>query len=35
VDKHLKEWNEKWFSPNSEAMKESRKKNEIPDFLNV
>ncbi|WP_366923905.1 tyrosine-type recombinase/integrase [Metallumcola ferriviriculae] len=35
VDKHLKEWNEKWFSPDSEAMKESRKKNEMPDFLNV
>ena len=35
VDKHLKEWNEKWFSPESEAMKESRKKNEMPDFLNV
>jgi len=35
VDKHLKEWNEKWFSPDSEAMKESRKKNEMPDFLNI
>ena len=35
VDKHLKEWNEKWFSPDSEAMKESRKKNEMPDFLKV
>ncbi len=35
VDKHLKEWNEKWFSPDSEAMKESKKKNEMPDFLNV
>lgn len=35
VDKYLKEWNEKWFSPDSEAMKESRKKNEMPDFLNV
>jgi len=35
VDKHLKEWNEKWFSPDSEAMKESRKKNEMPDFLKI
>ena len=35
VDKYLKEWNEKWFSPDSEAMKESRKENEMPDFLNV
>ena len=35
VDKHLKEWNEKWFSPDSEAMKESRKQNEMPDFLNI
>lgn len=35
VDKHLKEWNEKWFSPDSGAMKESRKKNEMPNFLNI
>jgi site-specific recombinase XerD len=35
VDKHLKEWNEKWFSPDSEEMKESKKKNEMPDFLNI
>lgn len=35
VDKYLKEWNDKWFSTDSEAMKESRKKNEMPDFLNV
>jgi len=35
VDKYLKEWNEKWFSPDSEAIKESKKKNEMPDFLNV
>lgn len=35
VDKHLKEWNEKWFSSDSEAMKESIKKNEMPEFLNV
>ncbi len=34
VDKYLKEWNEKWFSPDSEAMKEA-KKNEMPDFLNI
>lgn len=35
VDKHLKEWNEKWFSQDSEAMKEFIKKNEMPDFLNI
>jgi len=35
VDRHLKEWNEKWFSPDSETMEESRKKNEMPNFLNV
>ncbi len=35
VDKHLKEWNEKWFSPDSEVMKESRKKYDMPDFLTV
>lgn len=35
VDKHLKEWNERWFSPDSEAMKESIKRNEMPDFLNI
>ncbi len=35
VDKHLKEWNEKWFSPDSEAINEFSKKNGMPDFLNV
>ncbi len=35
VDKHLKEWSEKWFSHDTEAMKESKKKNEMPDFLNI
>lgn len=35
VDKHLKEWNEKWFSPDSEVMEESGKENEMPDFLNI
>lgn len=35
VDKHLKEWNEKWFSSDSEVMKESRIQNEMPDFLNI
>ena len=35
VDKHLKEWNEKWFLHDSGAMKETRKKNELPDFLNI
>ena len=35
VDKHLKEWSEKWFSHDSEAIKASRKKNEMPDFLNI
>lgn len=35
VDKHLKEWNEKWFSPDSEVMEESGKENKMPDFLNI
>jgi integrase/recombinase XerD len=35
VDKHLKEWNEKWFSPNFEAVKESKMQNQLPDFLDV
>jgi len=35
VDKHLKDWNEKWFSPDYEVMKESRKEHEMPDFLKV
>ncbi|WP_019555669.1 tyrosine-type recombinase/integrase [Propionispira raffinosivorans] len=35
MDRHLKEWNNKWFPPDSEAMKEARKKNEMPDFLTV
>ena len=35
VDKHLIEWNEKWFSQNSDVPQESKKNNEMPDFLNV
>jgi len=35
VDKHLKEWNKKWFSADSKAVKESEKKNEIPEFLKI
>lgn len=35
VDKYLKEWNAKWFSPDSESVRESATKNELPDFLNV
>ena len=35
VDKHLQAWSEKWFSPDSETMKESSKKNEMPDFLKI
>ncbi len=35
VDKHLKEWNERWFSSDSEAIKESKKKSEMPNFLNI
>lgn len=33
VDKHLKEWNDKWFFHDSEEMQESNDKNELPDFL--
>lgn len=34
VDKHLKEWNEKWFFHNSEETK-SKDINELPDFLGI
>lgn len=33
VDKHLKEWNEKWFPRNMANEEEHTKKNNIPDFL--
>lgn len=33
VNKHLKEWNEKWFPNNVEERKTSQKSNRIPDFL--
>ncbi|NCB44166.1 MAG: recombinase XerD [Clostridia bacterium] len=35
VDKHLKEWNEKWFAHDAWAVKETRKENEMPDFLSI
>lgn len=35
VDKHLQAWSEKWFSLDSETMKESSKKNGMPDFLKI
>ncbi|SMP65748.1 tyrosine-type recombinase/integrase [Anoxynatronum buryatiense] len=35
VDKHLKEWNEKWFFHDSEETRESKDKNELPDFLSI
>ena len=33
VDKHLKEWNEKWFPRNMENEEEHTKKDNVPDFL--
>jgi integrase/recombinase XerD len=33
VDKHLKEWNEKWFPDNTINEKTSTKKDNMPDFL--
>ena len=36
VDKHLKEWNEKWFSHDSEELEFAvNNKKTMPDFLNV
>ena len=36
VEKHLKEWNEKWFSKNSGSLETATpKKKEIPDFLKI
>ncbi|TCP25641.1 phage integrase family protein, partial [Scopulibacillus darangshiensis] len=34
VNKHLKEWNEKWFPGNISEGKTSKTSNRIPDFLN-
>lgn len=34
VNKHLKEWNEKWFPNNVEGRKTSQTSNELPEFLN-
>ncbi len=33
VDKHLNEWNEKWFFHSPEATKESKDTKKLPDFL--
>jgi site-specific recombinase XerD len=33
IDKHLREWNEKWFSHNIENEEVHTKKDNIPDFL--
>lgn len=35
VNKHLREWSEKWFPKNHEEKKDIKKRNEIPGFLNV
>jgi site-specific recombinase XerD len=36
VDKHLKEWNEKWFSHNSGGLEETEpNEKKIPDFLSI
>lgn len=34
VNRHLKEWNEKWFPSNIDERKNSQRLNRIPDFLN-
>ncbi|EOR23486.1 Site-specific recombinase XerD [Niallia nealsonii AAU1] len=34
VNRHLKEWNEKWFPSNIDERKTSQRSNRIPDFLN-
>jgi len=35
VDKHLMEWNNKWFPQNSSAEDEPKKENLMPEFLNL
>lgn len=35
VDRHLKEWNEKWFPKDSVEREESSEKNKVPEFLNI
>ncbi|MBC3890013.1 tyrosine-type recombinase/integrase [Acetobacterium paludosum] len=35
VDKHLKEWNHKWFPQNFNKKEEVIKKNNMPEFLNL
>ncbi|OLN25823.1 hypothetical protein DSOL_5218 [Desulfosporosinus metallidurans] len=34
MDKHLKEWNEKWFPSNVGERKTSQTSNRVPEFLN-
>lgn len=34
INKHLKEWNEKWFPDNTSERKAPQTSNRIPDFLN-
>lgn len=35
VDRHLKEWNEKWFPKDSVEREERREENKVPEFLNI
>jgi len=35
VDKHLREWNSKWFPQNFSAMEEVMEENKIPEFLTL
>lgn len=35
VDKHLREWNEKWFPKDISTQKVEASKNKLPDFLNI
>lgn len=35
ADRHLKEWNEKWFPEDSGETEESREENKMPGFLNM
>ena len=35
IDKHLKEWNEKWFPHDSVGTDEMREENKMPEFLNL
>lgn len=33
VNRHIRDWNEKWFSQQKESSVKRKKENQLPDFL--